>query len=530
MQVAASSNPVSTRSASAAAKPPAPANGAFGATLAASITNSAPVRSALASEKKPTPRSNPGLDAKANSKSDAQSEVQAGVQSGANTGAKSTPKTSPQSGVPFASHSAPELDSKSGTNTDSDPHATSNKKPPVANPSATAPVPQAANNIAVAIDNLPLPTQLLVMPLPGPAAVAVGAIPNKPTSQLAAAPMSSDDANSEVNAAAISPGMPKLNLSVPGGGGAGAKSGVATAQQLSPLLGTDATASDFSAAASPKAPNPAGADSPAALAGAQAHFPAQVSGPATQTVEASSMQTPPPPNFTVTVTDDTVATVVRQTVIAPGAPAPQPPPADPTQQASEAPPAPTAAVAVAAAASTPAAPQPNASEGRTLRIDPTVRVFSLTSSAPTPKSPLPGVKPAPASDPTDATQAPSQKPDRPRTPSPAIRRSTFHKIQHRAQLCPHIPERHFRRKRPPPLKRHLSAARRLPLRIRTMPRPAATPSTPSSRRLLSPRTSNPQLSLLPTCQRNLMPCHPMPFPPATLPSHQSRAKMPWPRS
>ena len=407
MQVTTFPNPVSTRSASAAAQPFAPANGAFGATLAASITHSAPLRSTVASEKKPAPKSDPGFDARANSNSDGQSEVQAGVQSGTNTGAKYTPKARPQSGVPFASQPAPKSRSKSGTNLDSDPHPASNNRPQVTDPSVTAPVPQAANNIAVAIDNLPLPTQLLVIPLPEPAAVAVGAIPDPPTSQLAAAaPMSSDDANSEVNAAAISLGMPKPNLSVPGGSGADANSGAATAQQFSPFLGTDPTPSEFSAAASPGPPRNAGADSAASLAAAQVQFPSQLSGSAAQTVEASSTKTPPPSNSTVAA-NDTVANFVSQAAMARQAPAS---PVDATQQASGAPSPPGASAAVA---SSPTASQPNAKEAGTLRTHPPVRVFSFSSSAPVGKSPVPDAKSSPVSDATSATQPASQKSDRP---------------------------------------------------------------------------------------------------------------------
>src|SRR6266496_2207862 len=99
MQIAALPNPVIARSASVAAKPPAPANGAFGATLAAAITNSAPVRTPLLSANRTTPTADPGLDRRASSKSDAQPEMQAGVQAGANSGAKSTSTRGPNASV-----------------------------------------------------------------------------------------------------------------------------------------------------------------------------------------------------------------------------------------------------------------------------------------------------------------------------------------------------------------------------------------------------------------------------------------------
>ena len=414
MLVTALPNPVTAKPTSAIAKPPAPADGAFGATLTAAIANPSPVRNALRSEKRIVPKSDPGPDSKAISKSDAQQEVQSGILSGANTEAKSTSKISSKSGVSFTSQPAPKSSSKSGTDSDSDsdPHAASNKTPLVAEPSVTVAVPPAANNIADAIDNLPLPTQLLAMPMPEPAAAASGALSNAPAFQPAApAPIGPDNAHSEVNTTAIGLETRKLNLS-PGGMGADAKARLATAPHMGPLPGTNQTASELAVAA-PSAPMPGGADSPAEIAAARGQFLSQLSDSAPQTVEASSAQPLTSSNFAVTGSaNDTDAKTMPQAVIAPQGPAPQPPLPDATQQNSEAPLPPVASVAVAAASS-PAALQPYASEAPALRIDPTVSVFSLTSSAPAPKSPLPGTQPSPASDPTSATQPPSHKSDRP---------------------------------------------------------------------------------------------------------------------
>ena len=410
MQVTTLPNPVNATLTSAAAKPPATANGAFGATLSAAITKTSPARIALPSEKVNVPKSDPGPDSKAISKSDAQPEVQ----SGANAGTKSIPRISSRSSGSFTSQPAPKPSPKSGPDSDSDsgPQAASNQREPVADPSATAAVPPALNNIAVAIDNFPLSTQRVALPSPESPAAAVGALQNGPASQPAApVPISPSNAHSESNTTAIGLDMRRVNLSVPGDTGADAKARISIAPQWDPLAGTNQTASELADAPSPNAPLSVGADPPAETTSAQEQFLAQLSEPAAQTVEERSAQPLRSWNFAFTgAANDTDAKAMPQTVIAPQALAPPSPSIDATQPASEAPTPPTAAVAAALA---PASPQANASEVRTLRADPTVLVFSLTSSAPTPKSPFPSAKPAPVTDATNAARPLPQKFDFP---------------------------------------------------------------------------------------------------------------------
>ena len=131
-------------------------------------------------------------------------------------------------------------------------------------------------------------------------------------------------------------------------------------KQVAPGAGS----SSIAAPSSPCAPTPVGAEPPLEMAAAQAQFSSQLSGSATRTVEAGPAQTPP------------VAAVAE------------------------------------ASASSPAAPQTSAGDSRALRVSPSVTAFLITSSAPPPNSSLPGAKPAPVSDPTSATQHPSQRSQR----------------------------------------------------------------------------------------------------------------------
>ena len=412
MQVVPLPNPVTAVSASSAAKPAS--SGAFTAALAATISNSASVRAALPSENKNSAKpalanSDRGPDAQGVSSPAAQPD--AGGQALAGTEARFSPQTVLKPDVPLASHPAPKTTAKFENDSECSPDAASNKSPQGADFFVAATVPQALSDVAVAINGLPLPAQPVVVPQQESTATGTSPTPSASDTQPAApAPISVGDGRSETNVTPVGLSPPNANLSASLGIDASAKFRVATAGQLSPTPGADQTAAGPSFTAAQKAPKPVGSDLPAEFGADQIRSSSRLSGAVTNITDPSAAHPAPSPNFTVSnAAGDDFAKALSQTVAASPTPAPA---AEKVQQMSGVPAQPLAPIGVAAASS-PAAPRSKTGEVRTFELDPKVRVFSFTSSAPTPSPLLPGTSHAPASNPRVEIQQPVQKADHP---------------------------------------------------------------------------------------------------------------------